>query len=74
MSKFFGYVNELESHKNLGQYDLALEKYWVTQYGWIWLCATFFKGITINNCYKIVRYAVKRDQYDKLIVIRELLE
>ena len=30
MSKFFGLVNEVESHRKSSQSDIALEKLWVT--------------------------------------------
>ena len=31
-------------------------------------------GMTITNCWKLFRYGVKRDHYDKLIGIREFWE
>ena len=31
-------------------------------------------GVTNNICWKLYHYGVKRDHYDKLIIIRELLE
>ena len=31
-------------------------------------------GMTVTNFWKLFRYGVKRDHYEKLIVIRELLE
>ena len=31
-------------------------------------------GMTITNCWKLFRYGVKRDHYDKMIVIREFSE
>ena len=63
-------VNEFDSHNKSRQSDLALEKWWVTQRGWIRLCKTVDMGMTINNCWKLFRYGVKRDHYDKLIGIR----
>ena len=41
-------VNEVDSHKKSRQSDLALEKWWVTQCGWMRLCTTVSMGITIN--------------------------
>ena len=38
MSKFYGSVNEVDSHNKLRQSDIALKKFWVTQCGWIRLC------------------------------------
>ena len=46
----------------------------MTQCGWIRLCTNFAMGTTINNCWEIFCYRVKRDHYDKFIITRELLE
>ena len=40
MSKFFVYVNEVDSHNKYSQSDLVLEKYCVTQCGKLRLCTT----------------------------------
>ena len=48
--------------------------WWVTQCGWLRLCTTVDMGITITNFWKLFHYGVKRDQYEKLIGIRELSE
>ena len=70
MSKVFSAVNEVDSHNKSRQSDLALKKWWVTQCGWLRLCTTVAMVTTITNCWKLFRYGVKRDRYDKLIVIR----
>ena len=74
MSNLFSAVNEVDSHKKSRQYDLALEKWLVTQCGWLRLCTTVAMGMTITNCWKLFRYGVKREHYDKQIGIRELSE
>ena len=74
MSKFFGLVNEVESHRKSCHSDVALEKLWVTQCSWIRLCTTVAMGTTITNFWKLFRYGVKRDHHDKFIGIREFLE
>ena len=74
MSKFFGLVNEVDSHNKSLQLDLALEKFWVTQCGWIRLFTTDAMGTMITSFWKLFRYGVKRDRYDKFISIRELSE
>ena len=54
MFKFYGSVNEVESHKKSRQYDLVLEKYWVNQWGWIQLCTSVDMVMTIKiygNCF-----------------------
>ena len=67
-------VNEVDSHNKSRQSDLALEKWWVTQCVWLRLCTTVAMGMTITNCWKLFRYGVKREHYDKLIGIREFSE
>ena len=67
-------VNEVDSHNKSRQSDLALDKWWVTQFGWLRLCTPVAMGMTITNCWKLLCYGVKRDHYEKLIGIREFLE
>ena len=38
------------------------------------LCTVVDTGMTITNCWKLFRYGVKRDRYEKLIGIREFSE
>ena len=74
MYKFFGYVNEVYSHNKSRHYDLALDKFWVNQCGWLRLCTTFVIGMNITNGWKPFSYGVNRYHYEKLIDIRELSE
>ena len=74
MYNFFGYVGEVDSHKKSRRSDQALEKFWVTQCGWIRLCTTFSMLMAITNCWKLFCYGVKIYHYVKLINIREFLE
>ena len=67
-------MNEVDSHNKSRQSDLALEKWWVTQCGWLRLCTTVAMGMTITNCWELFRYGVKREHYDKSIGIREFSE
>ena len=53
MFKFFGSVNEVESHKKSIQSYLALEKYWVAQCSWLWLCTTVDVEMTITTFWKL---------------------
>ena len=59
MSELFGSVNEVYSHNNTLQLDLALEKFWVALCGWLWLCTNVYMGIKITNCWKMFGYGVK---------------
>ena len=68
------YNNEVDCHKKPRQSDLALEKLWVAQCGWIQLCTPVEMGMAINRLWKLFRYGFKRDHYAKLIGIRELME
>ena len=74
MYKFFGSVNEVESHNKSRQSDSSLEKFWVAQCIWLCLCTTVHMGMTITNCWKLFCYGVKRDCCEKSIGIREFLE
>ena len=51
MSKFFALVNEVDSYTKSRQSYIALEKFWVTQYGWLRLCTTVAMRMTITNCW-----------------------
>ena len=51
-----------------------LDKFWVTQCGWLRLCVTVSMGMNINYSWKLFSYGVERDHYYKLIVNREFLE
>ena len=61
MSKCFDSVNEVDSHNKSLQSDIVLEKFWVTQCGWIRFCTNVAMGMTINNSRKCFCYGVKRD-------------
>ena len=74
LCQFFSAVNEVDSHNKSRQSDLALEKWWVIQCGWLRLCTKVTMGMNITNCWKLFSYGVKRDHYDKLISIREFSE
>ena len=70
MSKCFGSVNEVDSHNKSCLLYLALDKYWVTQFGRLQLCTTVAMGATITNGWKLFCYGVKRDHCEKFIGIR----
>ena len=74
MSKFFGLVNEVDSHNKSCQLNLVLENLWATQCGWLRLCTTIATRTTVPNCWKLFCYGMKREHYDKLIRIRDFLE
>ena len=49
MYKFFGYFDEVNSHRKSRQSDLALENYWVTRCGCLCLCMTGYMVINIKK-------------------------
>ena len=67
-------VNEVDSHSRSRNSDLALENWWVTQCGWLRLCALVAMRMTIINFWNVFCYGVKRYNYERLIGIRELSE
>ena len=74
LCQFFSAVHEVYYHNKSRKSYLALDKWWVTQCGWLQLCTTVAVGMNITNFWKLFCYGVNRDHYDKLIGIRELLE
>ena len=74
MYKLFGYFNEVDSHNKSRKYDLGLEKFWVTQCGWLRLCTTVSMVMTITNLRKPFSYGVKIDHYENFIDIQEFSE
>ena len=74
MSNFFGAVNEVDSHNKFRHSDIAMEKFLVTQCGWLRLCTTVPMGMTITNCWKLFCYGFKRNHFNKYISIREFSE
>ena len=74
MSKCFGAVNEVDSHKKSRQSDIAMEKFLVKQCGWLRFCATVSMGMTMTIVWEMFCYGVKRNYFNKSISIREFSE
>ena len=70
MSNFFGSFYEVDSQNKSSQYDLVLEKFWVTQCGWLWLCTIVAMVMTNTDFWQPIHYGVKRDHCDEFISIR----
>ena len=68
MYKFIESVNDVEYHNNSRWSDLALEKFWVVQCGWLYLCTTVDMGTTTTNCWKLFSFGVKRDCSENKLV------
>ena len=52
ISRYFHFSNQVDVHNQARQYDLALEKKWVTYDGWFRLYTTII-GMTLVDCWKI---------------------
>ena len=59
MSKLFVSVNKVGYQNKSRQSSLELEKYWVTQCGWIWLCTTVAMGMIFTNLWKLFFMGLK---------------
>ena len=70
MSKLFGSVNEVDPHKKLRQSNLALEKYGLSQCGWIWLFMEVDMVMNIEKICKLFHYGIRIWHHDKYIGIR----
>ena len=58
VSRFFKFSNQVDLHNQARQFDLALEKKWITQDGWFRLYTTIV-GMTIVDCWKLFRTKTK---------------
>ena len=74
MSKFFGSVNEVDSHNKSRHSDIGMDKFRVGKCGCLRLCNTVAIWTTINNCWKLFCYQVKMYHYEKFIGIRKFSE
>ncbi len=61
VSRYFKYNNKVDLHNQARQYDLALEKKWITQDGWFRLYTTIV-GMTVVDCWKLFRSVNKKKQ------------
>lgn len=69
VSTYFSYNNAIDSHNHARQYELGLEKFWVTHDPYFRLITTLF-GITVTDCWKTIRYHVNDKHELKDISIR----
>ena len=68
MYKFFGSLNEVESHNKSRQSYLGMLKFWVNQCGWLRPCATVSTGMNITNFWKLFCYGFKIYHYENCLV------
>lgn len=71
ISLFFGASNRIDSWNHLRQYELALEKKWVTQCGYFRIFTTL-TGMTVGDCYGLIPYITNRKKDTIIDVADEL--
>lgn len=69
VSTYFDKSNAIDSHNHVRQFELALEKFWVTQNPWFRLSTTLF-GMGVVDCWKAYRYHLNQKHKQKQIPIR----
>lgn len=67
ISDFFAAANIIDSHNQGRQFELALEKHWITQDCWFRLDTTFI-GMVVVDCWKALRYHLCSHAQGSLIV------
>jgi hypothetical protein len=55
IAKYFGFSNAIDVHNQSRQFDLALEKHWITHSGWFRLVTTLF-GMSVTDCWKAYKH------------------
>lgn len=68
LSNYFGRSNVIDKHNQVRQFELALEKYWVTRSGWFRIATTVI-GITVTDMWKAVKFAVKDKELSGISII-----
>ena len=63
--------NAIYQHNNMCKYDLALEKYWVTQSGYFRLATTVALDMGITYGKLLFCHSISQDSEDKTISTRE---
>jgi hypothetical protein len=68
ISHYFSLSNRIDNHNHARQYELALEKQWVTQSGFFRLDVTFL-GMTVVDCWKAFKHSVEDAELNKMTII-----
>ena len=68
ISDYFSSSNMIDLHNQSRQFDLGLERKWVTQDGWFRI-ATSIIGITIVDCWKAYRHGMADPKCKELSII-----
>lgn len=65
LARYFEGSNLIDSHNHARQYELRLEKHWVTTNCWFRLVTTLI-GMTVVDCWKSLRHAMRNQVIVKL--------
>ena len=67
LGRYFNAYNEIYNQNRMQKYDLALEKYWITQSGYFRLATKFALGTGITDGKLIYCHGVSEGNVDKKI-------
>ena len=68
ISRYFETCNVIDVHNQARQYELALEKHWVTHSGWFRIITTVI-GMTITDCWKGFRHASASKSHKEMSIV-----
>jgi hypothetical protein len=60
ISRYFNDSNVIDSHNQSRQFELALEKRWITNCGWFRVVTTLL-GMTVTDCWRAYKHALSRE-------------
>jgi hypothetical protein len=72
ISKYFNDSNVIDSHNQARQYELALEKRWITHNGWMRIATTVI-GITVTDAWRAFKHAMPLKKH-KEITLKEFAD
>ena len=67
ITQYFENSDKVDAHNHVRQYQLALEKRWITHCGWFRISTTFI-GITLSDAWKCVKFQSKNSVLRKLTI------
>ena len=70
---YFNWSNLVDVHNQARQFELALEKYWITHSGWSWLVTTMFVFVAAD-CWKVYCFHLNQRHQHKRMEIQEFTD
>jgi hypothetical protein len=67
ISKYFNACNVIDSHNQVRQYELALEKQWIVHDGWFRIITTII-GMTVTDCWRAYKHALPLKKHKEITV------